>query len=580
MPRKQRKETRTAAPGLPKVVAIAAALSLIGSVEAVEIKTDNPDVQIRWDNTVRYNLGVRVEKAGNVANNPNFDEGESKFDQGDVVTNRVDLLTEFDFIYRKSYGFRVSAAGWYDNAYQNGKAERNPDLPPTIAGSYVDDKYSSFTKRFYRGPSGEFLDAFVFGRFDLGEMPLTLKAGQHTVFWGESLGLSGALHGVSYSQMPLDLRKAFATPGVEAKELFLPLNNISGQLLVKDDLAISAQYFLDWDPTRIPEGGTYLGPADFLMYGSDRASATLVNGGVSKPKRNGDWGLSASWSPEWLDGTMGFYYRNFTDKVPSIFVTGTEYREFFGEDIDLLGISLSKQIGGVSVSAELSYRKNMPLTAQTLGLAVAPGALVPVLFPNGAPTLKGNTYQARGETLHAVVNALGVMPATSLFDTASWSAELTYARLQKVTDNRDMFFGEGYGVCDEDRRAALGARFRDKWDQCATKDMFALALRFTPVWLQALPGVDISLPMAISGTLSGNAPTQLGGNEGNGNYSIGVGADIYSKYRVDLTFVDYFGKVKQGAGIVPGTTQVTSANGLSTLLRDRGWVSLTFKTTF
>lgn len=570
-----------AAVGLDIAVFVATAFSFAGAAYAVEIATDNPDVKIRWDNTLRYNLGVRAEKITDIGNNPNFDEGEYKFKRGDVVTNRLDLLSEFDFVYQERLGFRVSASAWYDQAYHSPTSVRNPDLPATIAGSYVDDRYSSFTKRYARGPSGEILDAFVFGRFYLGTMPLSVKLGQHTVYWGESLGLGGSLQSVSYSQMPLDLRKGFATPGVEAKELFLPLNNISAQLIPTTDLAISAQYFFDWDPTRIPEGGTYLGPGDFIMYGADRAAAALTNEGISKPGKRGDYGISARWNPAFLDGTVGFYYRNFTDKIPSVVnLGGGKYKEFFGEDIDLYGISLSKQVGGVSVGAELSYRKNMPLYNGILAAVTATPELTPVLFPNGAPTLIGNTYQARGNTWHALVNALGVIAKTSLFDSAVWQVEATYTRLDKVTANQDMFFGEGYGVCNESRRAVLGARFKDKWDQCASKDSVGLGLNFTPAWLQVSPGVDLYMPMAFSATLSGNAPTALGGNERNGNYSIGVGADVYARYRFDLKYVDYFGKTKHGPGLVPGTTQTTAANGLSTLLKDRGWIAFTFKATF
>jgi hypothetical protein len=88
------------------------------------------------------------------------------------------------------------------------------------------------------------------------------------------------------------------------------------------------------------------------------------------------------------------------------------------------------------------------------------------------------------------------------------------------------------------------------------------------------PGVDLSAPMAIFGGLSGNAPTVFGGNQGNGNYAIGLSADIYQKYRIDLKYIDYFGRIRDNG------TMVTSQNGFTTLLEDRGSVYLTFKTTF
>jgi hypothetical protein len=549
---------------------------VVNGASAFEVDTGNPEVKVFWDNTLRYNLGMRAENAGNAANSPNFDEGESKFDKGDVVTNRTDLISELDIIYQEDFGARVSGTAWYDDAYRNGKAKRNPDLQ-NFNGSYSNDNYSGLTKRYYRGPSGEILDAFVFGRFHLGEMPLTVKAGQHTVFWGESLALSGAINGISYSQMPLDLRKAFATPAIGAKELFLPLTNISSQLTITDELDIAAQYFLDWKPTRIPEGGTYLGPADFLAFGPDiQGAAPFVNEGIHKPDQRGDWGVNMNWRPMWLDGTVGFYYRNFTDKILSIFRTGSTYGSYFAEDIDLYGISLSKQYAGISFGGEISYRRNMALAAQTLGTAT----YNPVLHPNGPPQLIGNSYQARGNTWHGVFNAVGILPTTSVYDSGVWQAELTYARLDKVTKNKDMYFGEGYGVCDKSRKQELGAAFKDKWDQCSTKDMVALSFGVTPTWLQVFPGVDFSMPLSYSRTLKGNAPVQLGGNEKNGNYSVGISAEIYAKYLIDLKYVDYFGAVKESPSSIPGKDMVTSANGLSTALKDRGWVSLTLQTSF
>ena len=75
----------------------------------------------------------------------------------------------------------------------------------------------------------------MFGRFDLGDTPLTVKLGRHTQYWGESLFVNGNLNSIAYSQNPLDLQKGFATPGAEAKELFRPLNQISAQAAVTDD---------------------------------------------------------------------------------------------------------------------------------------------------------------------------------------------------------------------------------------------------------------------------------------------------------------------------------------------------------
>jgi len=327
-------------------------------------------------------------------------------------------------------------------------------------------------------------------------------------------------------------------------------------------LSFAGQYLLNWSADRYPEGGTYLGPVDFAFNGPQRqfVSAGLgfaQHGPPSNAPEQGDWGLASRWSPQWLDGTLGFYYRNFSDKLPQTFITKvgpnstSQYNLIYADNIELWGVSLAKNIGGISLGAEASYRHNTPLNSQVLGIAP------------GLPA-EGDTKGPRGDTYHALVNALGVVPQNPLFDTASWSAELTWAEWSKVNSGQNLFFAEGFAPC----------KGKDIGDGCTTKNYTGLSLAFSPTWFHVFPGVDLLAPVTYSRGLKGNAPTVFGGNQDNGNYSVGIAADIQAKYRVDLKYIDYFGKYKDNG------TAVTAQNGFTTLLSDRGFVSLTFKTTF
>ena len=58
---------------------------------------------MRWDNTVRYNLGVRAQSQDPaILGNPNFDDGDRNFSNGSLVTNRFDVLSEFDFVWQQT----------------------------------------------------------------------------------------------------------------------------------------------------------------------------------------------------------------------------------------------------------------------------------------------------------------------------------------------------------------------------------------------------------------------------------------------------------------------------------------------
>ena len=163
-------------------LAIAALFAASSAVQAFDIDTGNPDVQMRWDNTLRYNLGARAQSQdSNIIGSPNYDDGDRNFNKGSLVTNRFDVLSEFDFVYKRQMGFRVSAAGWYDNAYNHLDNTNTATANTLVNGFPVAGVLSDYTKRYAKGPSGEILDAFGFVNFDVADMPVNIKAGQHTV---------------------------------------------------------------------------------------------------------------------------------------------------------------------------------------------------------------------------------------------------------------------------------------------------------------------------------------------------------------------------------------------------------------
>lgn len=545
------------------VIVLGAAVASAGPVQAIEFPTANDDVKIRWDNTIRYNLARRMEEQdARITGSLNNNDGDRNFNKNATVSNRIDLLSEFDLIYRKDHGLRVSGTAWGDGAY------RHLDMDSAVGSNHLVNGVpatglSRATRRYNRGISGEWLDAFIFTKLSLGDSPLYLKAGQHTVYWGESLFLSGVVNGIAYAQSPLDIAKGLSIPGAEAKELFRPLNNVSANFQATDTLSLAAQYFLNWKPHRFAEAGSYLASSDVILDGGESLYTPLgllTRLDDIKPDKRGDFGLAARWSPEWLDGTVGAYYRNFTDKVPQMIIDargiralgGTAgqpvgYRLAYGDDVDLFGVSLSKNIGGVSGGAEVSYRKNMPLISDPV--IVLGGATLPE---------RGDTGAARGNTLHAVLNVLGQVSKTPLSDSLDWKAEVTWASWRKVTQHEQLFKGRSsYSGIDR-----------------VSKDAWSVALTVEPKWYQVFPNVDLVLPVAYSTGIAGTSPVAIGGSKSAGSYSVGIGADVRNQYRFDLKYVDFFGKLDatSPAAVV--------ANDSKAYLRDRGMLVLSFKTTF
>lgn len=550
-------------------------LGLAGAASAFDIDVGNEDVQLRFDNTVRYNAGLRTERQNEaILRSINSDDGNRNFNRHAVVTNRVDLLSELDLVYRKKLGARLSAAGWYDQAYAGSLDNTSLATSNHLVNGRQALGLSSYTKRYYKGASGEILDAFVFGSAEFGGMSATVRAGRHTVNWGESLLGGGAIHGISYSQAPLDQAKALAIPGIEAKELYRPLNQISGQVQLTPTLSMAAQYFLEWQNSRFPEAGSYLGFSDALLSGGESILVALppaLGGGTRlvtrsedvTPKDRGDWGVSMRWTPEWLDGTAGLYYRKFSDRVPqqatlrptAAPAIPAQYFVMYGSDIEMVGVSLATQILGISFGLDLNARKNMPLVSSGVNL---------VAGTNPLPA-RGQTLGARGNTWHAVLNALGTMPRSPLYDSGSWNAELTWSRWSKVTaDPFNVFKGSVAYASNPANIDRVG------------KQAVGLAVGFTPTWFQVFPGADLSMPVSASIGVDGNSAVTLGGNKGAGSYAVGLALDVQSRYRFDLKYVDYFGSYTTN----PATGAVAINNGSTTMLEDRGAIYFTFKTTF
>ncbi|MDO9353166.1 MAG: DUF1302 family protein, partial [Solirubrobacteraceae bacterium] len=143
---------------------------------------------------------------------------------------------------------------------------------------------------------------------------------------------------------------------------------------------------------------------------------------------------------------------------------------------------------------ELSYRRNTALVSNTV--AVVPPALLDFAGTEGA----------RGDTLHALVNGLVVLPKNALWDTATLQGELVYSRLRRVTSRPELFNGVGH-ACAPGQGVDQG---------CATRSVWLAQIGFEPQWLQVGPGIDLSAPVSLAYGLRGNGAT-LGGNLGTGS---------------------------------------------------------------
>lgn len=499
-------------------------------------------VKLDWSNALRYSAASRVserdsELLANPASNqqsPNLDDGNQNFSTG-LISNRLELFSELDLVSEGGLGARVSALGWYDSVYNSDND--NPGFAGGAFPNHTSRDYDEFTKdtRDQHGRDVEIRDAFLFGRFDLAGMPLSVRLGQHSLLWGESLFL--ASNGIAGAQSPFDITRLLEDPTTEAKEFVLPVPQISMQLELSDTLTFAAYYQFRHRQNRIPAVGSYFSTSDIAGEGAERLllgpSFAAERGSDMDADDSGQFGVQLRWQLGETD--LGFYALRYHDKDSQVVtrpgqpfgpfgpVLPTSYQLAYHEDSTLYGISASRSFGDVNLAAEASIRKDQSLaSSHAADISGLPFPGVP-----GPTDNNGNPAYAVGDTAHINVSSIWSVPRTPLWGEASMVAEIAWTRLLHCEKNcDDTPFGQ----------AAL--------DPNATRDAWTMRAVFEPMYRQVLPGLDLSVPIGIGYTPKGSrnilGPWAVPAENG-GDFTIGVNGVYMGAWDLNLAYTNFFG---------------------------------------
>ena len=242
-----------------------------------------------------------------------------------------------------------------------------------------------------------------------------------------------------------------------------------------------------------------------------------------------------------------------------------DYHVAYGDNIHIIGVTLSKNIGGVSVGAEVSYRQNMPLLSDPVQVLPTPLVQRRCRVRSRSTACRPTARPARSATRGTASSTrCEHLPKTPLFDTATFAAELTWMHWAKVTQNEAVFKGRDSYTADRQAVARL-LRPRDQ------------------LHADLVPGVSGRRPARAdhleSQGIRGNAAVFLGGNEGGGNY-----ARRHRRRHLLRSTGSISSTPATTATTRPTRPRRRRRTGVPTAsfgsLSDRGWVSLTFKTTF
>lgn len=484
---------------------------------------------LRWDNTLRYTAAFRLTYYDDaLVADPNADDGDRNFAPG-LISNRFDLLSELD-LSNGPFGVEVSAAAWYDTAYHGTNSN---DSAATFNPFTVPHNRFTHAVEILHGEDADLLNAFAYGGFDLDDVPVSFRVGRHTLLWGESLFFAN--NGIAAGQAPIDAIKAASEPEAEAKELFLPVGQVSATIQPRSWLSLSLYDQFEWRRTRLPGSGSYFSDADFLDAGGERLIVApnkfLYRTPDVVPPASGQYGAAMHVTLDDVD--YGFYALRFNAKEPEIFIFTTppagdnvgDYWLVFPAGIQAYGASFSTYVSDSTLAGEISVRRNMPLVSQSLfslpggngggygGATFAPAPGVHELV-NKISTV---TSYATGDTLQGQLSSVSTLSPGALWDSADFSAELAANDLLGVTG----------GVA----QLAQG------------RNRLAAATRavLEPRYFQVLPALDISVPIGLGYDLIGRSSDNSSMNYGAGDFELGLTATWRTVWEGSITFTHFFG---------------------------------------
>jgi hypothetical protein len=544
----------------PTVVAFACCAHV---AQAFEFDTGESDLKMRWDNTIKYSTIDRLQDPSPTqlaAYNPGpAGDGDRNFSKG-IASRRIDLLSEFD-ITKNNSGARISAEAWYDDVYNNSNSNSTGQSHNLSTGA---NQFNSDTRTAV-GNNAKLMDAFVYTKGEIGDMPASIRLGRHTVIYGETL-MSGS-NGIAAAQGPVDIVKAATVPGAQVKEFLLPTNQVSFTLQPSQKLSLGGYYQFEWEKSLFFPSGSFLSPNDFVGPGSQSFLNSLqvpITDDLT-PKNGGQWGAQVRYKPEAVDVELGLYAANYHDKTPSAvylnigqnaFLTGigftptstpsniapASFTRAYQQDIRTYGASASTVLGSDNVSIEASIRDNQPLTGG-MGFVVDTTTLL------GGPAFDNanNPGYAVGQTSHATLVDIHIFqPNAVLRDGGSVAIQYDWHQVNSITKNPTAI------------------------DVTTTKAASQITVAFSADYYQVLEGLDLSFPIVWSHTLSGRSQVYVGWVEDGGSVDYGVNFKYLVNWKGGLDFHHFIGS--QGTSIGAGAFNQTQW--------DRDYVSFNLSRSF
>lgn len=391
-----------------------------------------------------YNGGCLAEGHG-TAYGVNDDDGNVNTDRGDIYSAAVKLTSEVQAEY-KNYGAFVRVKAFYDYWIDQQLSDSNN----RFGRRPMEDANRGDAARNFGARGINLLDAFVYGNFNVGDLPLTVRAGSQVINWGESLAIQG---GIS-SYLPVDV-SALRTPGAELKEAYQPVPALYVSLGLPNNFSVEAFWQAQWKKTKLDACGTFFAGSDgfceggaYIMSAGEYPTAPILIPRIASEEGDdtGTFGVSLKYYADWLNnGTdTGLYFVQYSSALPvGTFTAGQATASFAGLDTALGG---GGTITDITSLCAFFGTASLPACAGTTQAAL--GGVTPIAAAIGTVANTKNTLaqypediQTFGASFNTVVPIFG---GSALSGEAAYSSDMPF-QLSDVEINCADLINTGVG---------------------------------------------------------------------------------------------------------------------------------------
>ncbi|SDH64229.1 DUF1302 domain-containing protein [Pseudomonas panipatensis] len=554
----------------PQLLAAAVALGCAAQAQAVSFNVGEIEGQFDSSLSVGASWGLRDADSkyvgtrnGGTASSQTSDDGRLNFKKGETFSKIFKGIHDLELKYGDS-GVFVRGKYWYDFELKDEHRQ-------------LYDISDDGRDQAARSSGAELLDAFVYHKYSVADLPGTVRLGKQVVSWGESTFIQNSINSIN----PVDVA-AFRRPGAEIKEGLIPVSMLYMSQGLTDSLTAEGFYQLDWEKTVLDNCGTFFSTTDVAANGCNKLAYAgsdfdpnpahgyryLPRSGDKDPRDSGQWGLALRWYASQLNDTeFGAYMMNYHSRNPIFSTiagkglatananTGAATAQYFieyPEDIRLYGLSFQTNLGSTSVAGEVSYRPNMPLQLNSTDLTVA--ALYPTtLFGNPIYT-SGQASPVAGDVIHGYVRkpvTQAQMTVTQFFDQVLAAERLTvvgevgYNHISGIDDSdlrygRDSIYGMGKLPSNSLCTGLLNAANPSECNNNGfyTSNSWGYRVRGILDYPNVIAGINFKPNVAWSHDVQGYGPNF---SEGAKAVSVGVDADYQNTYTASLSYTDFFG---------------------------------------